>query len=192
MQTTSGRRRFAASPRSAPFASQKAISSAARSSSIRPRTASTETVCPSPAMRRCYPAAEGAPAASAGAPIGSDSTLKTREMEMRRMTVGVVVAATALLFAAGALAATFKGKASSDAQTKISFKVSGNTKDGKFINGKVSQIYVSNQKFTCYTKSGGAVYSGRISYLYNGSAPVKIKPNGSFRSEYKIVGSSHV
>jgi hypothetical protein len=111
---------------------------------------------------------------------------------MRRMTVGVVVAAMALLFAAGALAATFKGKASSDAQTKISFKVSGNTKDGKFINGKVSQIYVSNQKFTCYTKSGGAVYSGRISYLYNGSAPVKIKPNGSFRSEYKIVGSSHV
>jgi hypothetical protein len=112
---------------------------------------------------------------------------------MRRLGVPILVVLCAAVFAATALAAVqFQGKAKFDARTKVSFQVVGNTSGGKFQNGRVSQIRVENQRYTCFDKNGNPRYSGRTTYLYQLIKPADINSNNHFRGVYKSVASGHV
>ena len=112
---------------------------------------------------------------------------------MRRFVVPTLLFICCAVFATAALAAVqFKGTAKSDPKTKVSFKVVGNTSGGKFQNGKVSEIRVENQRYTCFDKNGNPRYSGRTTYLYVFIKPVPINSNNHFRGVYKSVASGHV
>ncbi|MBA3865038.1 MAG: hypothetical protein H0X42_01625 [Solirubrobacterales bacterium] len=96
----------------------------------------------------------------------------------------------------------FKGSASADAQTQISFDVSGhfgNVKQGKktkriFLASKVSNVSVENQLFTCYDATGSAVQEGRstIPYDFNSIKPMTVAKSGKFSGVYEFLTSGHV
>lgn len=87
--------------------------------------------------------------------------------------------------AAVAHGASFSGTPKGDPQAEITFKVSGTTKNGKFVNGKVSEIRITNHKFVCYTKSGTPVNRGRVDiYPWFSIKPTPIKPDGSFNGRH--------
>ena len=111
---------------------------------------------------------------------------------MRRLIAPALIALCCAVFAATALAAVqFKGTAKSDPKTKVSFKVVGNTSGGRFQNGKVSEIRVENQRYTCFDQGGNPRYSGRTTYVYPFIEPTPINSNNHFRGVYKSVAGRY-
>lgn len=109
--------------------------------------------------------------------------------------------------AASALVLHFKGSATADAQTKVSFDVSGRykqLKQGKttkkvFSPSKVSNVEVEDQLFTCYDASGNAVQEGRIGessspvpYPFDMIEPITVAKSGKFSGVYEFVTAGHI
>jgi hypothetical protein len=121
---------------------------------------------------------------------------------MRRAAIAIAAAVAALALAAGAADATsptvlhFKGSADADAQTEVTFEVSGQMKKVKkgrktrrvFVAKTVSNVHVEDQLFTCYDAAGNPVQSGRFSSQYEFFAiePMTVSRSGAFSGSHEV------